>query len=273
MDSRLQKRIQRYGWDRASVDYSRCWGSQLRPVQSRLLELADLRVGERVLDVACGDGLVSFRASELVGPGGFVVGDDISEEMISRAEALRVERGTKNLLFERRDAETPITRDTKYDVALCALGLMYVPDPQRALDVMSKALRPGGRAIAAVWGQRAKCGWAEVFPIIDARVKSEVCPLFFSLGGGSALEDVFKAAGFVEVSSERFSYDLKFDTAENACGAALIGGPVALAYSRFDDEAKNEARLEYLRSIEPYRVNGHYHIPGEFVITWGSVPL
>ncbi len=270
MDSRLQKRVQRYGWDRASEDYARYWQAQLEPVQTRLLEVADLQAGEKLLDVACGDGLVSFRASEAVGPSGMVAGDDISEEMIRRAEALRLERGVENLRFSRRDAEAPLGSGPIYDAALCALGLMYVPEPERALGAMFEALRPGGRAVAAVWGERRSCGWAEVFPIVDARVKSEVCPLFFRLGTGAALETDFKAAGFSDVTSERLSYDLSFATADEACGAALIGGPVALAYSRFDDETRDAARAEYLASIESYRHGESYRIPGEFVITRGS---
>ena len=52
MEARLQKRIQRYGWDRASEQYAHYWQTQLEPVQTRLLELADLQAGEKVLDVA-----------------------------------------------------------------------------------------------------------------------------------------------------------------------------------------------------------------------------
>ena len=52
MDARLQRRVQRYGWDRASAAYERYWSRQLAPAQTRLLELGDLKPGERVLDVA-----------------------------------------------------------------------------------------------------------------------------------------------------------------------------------------------------------------------------
>ena len=64
MEPRLQKRIQRYGWDRASDDYARYWRSQLEPGQTRLLELADLHAGEKVLVVAWGDDLGSVWAAE-----------------------------------------------------------------------------------------------------------------------------------------------------------------------------------------------------------------
>lgn len=272
MDARLQKRVQRYGWNRASDEYAYYWQEQLRPVQTQLLETADLQPGERVLDVACGDGLVSFRAGEQIGTDGMVVGDDISEHMVERAEALRQERGAGNLRFVRRDGEAPVVGEDAFDVTLCALGLMYMPDPVRAMEMARQALRPGGRAVAAVWGRRKACGWAGVFPIVDARVASDVCPMFFNLGTGEALETVFREAGFGQVRSERLSYPLHFEGPRQACGAALVGGPVALAYARFDEATREGARKEYLDSIAAHRVNGHYEIPGEFVITQGVVP-
>jgi ubiquinone/menaquinone biosynthesis C-methylase UbiE len=70
MDARLQRRVQRYGWDRAADYYENYWREQLAPAQNRMLELADLRAGEKVLDVACGTGLVTFEAAETVGNAG-----------------------------------------------------------------------------------------------------------------------------------------------------------------------------------------------------------
>ena len=67
MDRRLQLRVQRYGWDRVGDDYGRFWARQVEPAQRRLLEMAALRPGERVLDVACGPGNVTFPAAEAVG--------------------------------------------------------------------------------------------------------------------------------------------------------------------------------------------------------------
>jgi hypothetical protein len=96
--------------------------------------------------------------------------------------------------------------------------------------------------------------------------------MFFNLGTGEALETVFREAGFAEISSERLSYALHFEGPKQACGAALVGGPVALAYARFDEATRDEARAEYLDSIAAHRVDGHYHIPGEFVITQGVAP-
>ena len=194
MDPRLQRRVQRYGWDRAVVAYEAGWRDQLEPAHSLMLDMAALRPGERVLDVACGTGLVSFRAAQAVGAKGAVVGTDISGEMVETARRGAVLRDLANVRFERGDAEELPLPDAGFDAAVCALGLMYVPDPVRALCEMRRLLRPGGRAAAAVWGARRNCGWAEIFPITDARVASDVCPMFFHLGTKDMLARAFKWA-------------------------------------------------------------------------------
>jgi hypothetical protein len=107
------------------------------------------------------------------------------------------------------------------------------------------------------------------FPIVDARVKSEVCPLFFGLGTGNAIIHAFEKAGFKEITYQRIRSTLKFNTGEDACEAAFLGGPVALAYSRFDDDVRKQTQAEYLASIEPYRQDDGYAIPGEFMVAKG----
>jgi hypothetical protein len=120
--------------------------------------------------------------------------------------------------------------------------------------------------VAAVWGQRSKCGWAEIFPIVDARVHSEVCPMFFGLGTGDALQQAFAVAGFSDVIARRLQVQLRYADDTDACDAAFVGGPVALAFDRFSDQVRAEARQEYLASIAQYRQAEGYAIPGEFVV-------
>lgn len=273
MDARLQRRVQRYGWDRAVDDYEQGWRDQLEPAQSLMLDMAAPRVGDRVLDVACGTGLVSFRAAALVGRGGKVVGTDISEGMIEVARRIATERGIPHASFEHCDAEALPFADATFDAALCGLGLMYVPDPVEALREMLRSLKLGGRAAAAVWGARQGCGWAEIFPITDARVASEVCPLFFHLGTKDMLARAFLSAGFVDVRHRRISTVLHYADADEALAAVFRGGPVALAYSRFDTATRQAVHAEYLDSIAAYRVDDGYRIPGEFVIAAARAPF
>lgn len=270
MDAKLQRRIQRYGWDKSADYYEGYWRRQLEPAQALLLRMAELREGEKVLDLACGTGLVTLPAADAVGRGGEVVGTDISERMVEIVAERAAELDVDNASFERMDAEEIRLPDGSFDAVLCGLGLMYVPDPVRSLQEMLRVLKPGGRAVSAVWGARKNCGWAEIFPIVDTRVSTEVCPLFFQLGTGEALSMTYEAAGFGEIECERITTVLEYDEPDAAVGAAFSGGPVAMAYSRFDDATRDEAHAEYLASIQPFRSNGGYRIPGEFVVVRGE---
>jgi len=269
MESGLQRRIQRYGWDKAAIYYENFWHKQLKPAQDKLLEMANLRPGEKIIDIACGTGLVSFAAAEKLNPAGFVMGTDISDNMVAICRQQAKEKNYSNVQFERMDAEELAVPDGEYDAALCALGLMYVPDPVRALKEMHRAIKHGGRAVAAVWGQRDHCGWAEIFEIVDKRVATEVCPMFFNLGNKDILKRNFEVAGFSNVVFERLNTELIYHSDEEACGAAFAGGPVALAYHKFPEQEKKEAHVEYLDSIRSYQQGGGYAVPGEFVIAMG----
>ncbi|MDX1531612.1 MAG: class I SAM-dependent methyltransferase, partial [Rhodothermales bacterium] len=129
MDAALQRRIQRYGWDRALPHYEAAWKEQLAPAQRLLLDRAALRPGEWVLDVACGTGLVTFPAAEAVGPAGAVTATDLSDGMVAHVCAEAERRGLAHVGGAQADAEALGGPDGQYDAVLCALGLMYVPDP------------------------------------------------------------------------------------------------------------------------------------------------
>jgi ubiquinone/menaquinone biosynthesis C-methylase UbiE len=266
VDARLQRRIQRYGWDRAAADYEEYWRKQIEPAQARLLEMAALRRGERVLDIACGTGLITFPAAISVGAEGSVVGTDISDGMIERGREEAAKRGLANVTFQRVDAEALEFPENSFDAALCSLGLMYVPEPLKALRLMRNSLKSGGRIAASVWGRRDRCGWAGIFPVVDARVKSEVCPMFFQLGTADNLRTALELGGFCDVQVERLDTTLDYASEEDAIGAAFAGGPVALAYAHFDAGTREDAHADYLDTIQQYRHGAGYSIPGEFVV-------
>ena len=164
MEAQLQRRVQRYGWDKAATHYEAHWSAPLRHGHVRLLELAWLAPGERVLDVACGTGIVSLAAARAVGPSGSVLGTDLSGEMVELARAAAASNGLANATFQRVDAQASLARRAPSMPACARFGLMYVPDPEAAVREMWRVARPGGRTVVSVWGQRNRCGWAEVFP-------------------------------------------------------------------------------------------------------------
>jgi ubiquinone/menaquinone biosynthesis C-methylase UbiE len=273
MDARLQRRVQRYGWDLAADSYELLWRAQLSRAQVKMLECAAIAKGERVLDAACGTGLVAFAAARAVGPGGEVVGVDLSGQMVESCRRRADVRRVANTRFARMDAESLGLPEASFDVALCSLGLMYMPDPWRALRQMRRVLRPGGRVAVAVWGDRSQCGWAPVFPIIDAEVRSEVCPLFFRLGQGNTLSRVCADAKFEALQLHRITTTMDYADEDEACNAVFVGGPVALAWSRFDDIERARVRRRYLEAISPWQHGRGFRIPGEFVVVSGAAPV
>ncbi len=269
MKPELQRRIQRYGWDKAAEYYENCWQAQLKPAHDLLMKVSNIQHNEHIIDIAAGTGLITFRMAEKIGPSGHILATDISDEMVNISSKLAKDKGFNNIQFKRMDAEHLLCDDNSFDLATCALGLMYFPDPDAALAEMYRTLKPGGRAVAAVWGSRKKCGWAEIFPIVDAKVNTDVCPMFFNLGEGEVLKYPFANAGFKVISLLKIETKLLYTSAEEACEASFLGGPVAMAYSRFDESTKIEARMEYLKSIEVFKTENGYEIPGEFVICCG----
>jgi len=264
----LQRRVQRYGWNIAAEYYEDSWKEQLTPAQDKLMEMMHFQPGESVLETACGTGLVTSRIAKAVGPDGKVSATDLSGDMIGLAkENVKTRNGL--VKFHRMDAGALEMEEKSFDAAICALGLMYVPDPIESLNEMYRILKHGGRAGIAVWGERKNCGWAEVFPIVDRQVASDVCPLFFQQGTGNALQYTFQEAGFNDVEVERFKVNLNYPDSETALMAAFAGGPVALAYEKFDEDTVETVHSEYLESVRPYQKGKGYEIPGEFVVAKG----
>ncbi len=270
MDSKLQIRVQRYGWDAASELYENGWRDPLGPAQRKLLEVAALKPGERAIEAACGSGLVTRALAGAVGPTGGVLATDLTQKMVDLTARNCAEAGLGWVKTARMSADELTVKPDSFDAAVCALGLMYVPDPGRAFASMAQATRPGGRVVATVWGQRKNCGWAEIFPIVDARVVSEVCPLFFASGAPAALARDFEQAGLRDVAEHRQQEVLQFPDEGSLLSAMLLGGPVALAVKRFTPETMKVVEIEFLDSVRDHRnSDGSYRIPGEFVTVSG----
>jgi ubiquinone/menaquinone biosynthesis C-methylase UbiE len=269
MEAKLQLRVQRYGWDAAASIYENEWQRHLAPAQLALLENSDLQPGMRIIETAAGTGLITFPAAEAVGLDGSILATDLSGEMVKSGNATAEKLGLPNVTFQRMNAEALSCQDNSFDRALCALGLMYMPDPRAALKEMKRVLRPGGIACVAVWGERRNCGWADIFPIVDAHVHSEVCPLFFGLGSTGALVSELESAGFSNVQERRVQSVLSFDSSQRVISAIIDGGAVALAAKRFNHATRRIVDEEFLASIAAFRNGERYEIPGEFVIASG----
>ena len=126
--------------------------------------------------------------------------------------------------------------------------------------------------MAAVWGERRNCAWADIFPIVDKVVQSEVCPLFFALGTGDSLARNFETAGFTAVETRRLSVVLDFANEADLLAAMIDGGAVAPAARRFDAVTRQRVEAAYLASIIAHRHGDTFKIPAEFVVAMARKP-
>lgn len=273
MDPRVFRRVQRYGWDAATNAYDRGWVPQLERLTESCVVRANLRSGERVLDLATGTGVGAFAAARIAGATGAVTGIDVSEKMVTLAASRAANAGLANVAFQRCDMEATGATDGAFDAVTCAFGLMFAAERAAAFAEIARVTAPGGRVSVCVWGPRAACGFAEVFPIVDAHVESEVCPLFFSLGVPGALTRSFERAGLTDVVEEGVRVTLSWASADEACRAMLEGGAVALAWNRFSPETRAVVRAEYLASLERFRHGERYDIPAEVAFATARKPL
>lgn len=212
----------------------------------RLIELAGLRAGDRVLDVGTGAGLLPFELVRLPVPLGEILGVDISPGMIAtarrKAAAARLE--PSQLRFDEMDAEGLALESESFDVVLSAFALTHVPHPDLALREMWRVLRPGGRLAIAlgsrpalfsldtlVHGARDARRRAQVAlgrrlttDLLDEIVRAEYGPAVHDLPQGSRLSrdqsravlltDLVRGAGFTRVRRSWRNYQNEVATPE-----------------------------------------------------------
>jgi ubiquinone/menaquinone biosynthesis C-methylase UbiE len=138
-------------FDRAAIAYGEL--PYLAPYGRRLVELAEIPRGARVLDVATGRGAVLFPAAERVGENGCVIGTDLSEQMVSETCAEAAQRGFKQVQLCQMDAEQLQFSNASFDVVLCGFALFFFPHLERALAEFRRVLKPYGRLAVSTWGE------------------------------------------------------------------------------------------------------------------------
>lgn len=167
---------------------------------TRLVEVADLRPGERVLDVGCGRGAALYPAAERVAPEGTVVGVDLSEDMVRLLAEELARAGVANASVHRSDAEALDVAPGSFDVVLCAFVLHVLVHPDEAAAGFVRALRPGGRCAASV-PMGGGPEWEFLGRLMGAYVPRTVRPLALPFRREFDLPAVLRGAG-LEVVGE-----------------------------------------------------------------------
>jgi len=222
-DPTQYKSAQRHDWSNAAAGWKQWWetierGAQV--VSDRLVELAEIQPGQRVLDVATGIGEPAVTAARRVGPRGRVVATDQAPQMLAIARERAATLGLTHMEFREVDAEALDFPGQTFDAVLSRWGLMFLPNLPGALALMHRILAPGGRLAAAVWGPAPK---VPLISVAMGTVREQVqapppppgMPGPFSLADVTILEQALGETGFSEVRSERFSVTFEWPSPED----------------------------------------------------------
>src|SRR4051812_26398354 len=205
---------------RADID------AMLTPVQEALLERAAIQPGERVLDIGCGCGATMIAAAGKVGPGGSVLGLDVSAAMLTSAHELAP--ADAPVSFVQGDAMVHHFKAASADLVISRLGVMYFADPVRALLNIRNALRSEGRVAFAAWRELRDNPWAleplqaaydyvPKLPGLRPRAPDD-----FAFASQDWLEHVLNEAGLRRVRLERC--DLVLDMSGGQAGDQGLDG-------------------------------------------------
>ena len=177
------------------------------PWVEMILDRIRPRPGERLLDIACGTGVVARRACARLGGVGQIVGVDISDEMLAVARAAE-----PRVAWRRGDATAlPLGAGEVFDMVICHQGLQFFPDRARGAAEMRRALAAGGRLAVAVWGpdtdapllhELRQAAEARLGPIMDRR---------HSFGDIAELAALMRSAGFHQVEAQKLSQPVRFE--------------------------------------------------------------
>jgi SAM-dependent methyltransferase len=259
---------QKAAWDDSADGWKRWWPTFERSAQvvnDRLAELAALRPGHRVLDIATGSGEPALTAARLVGQSGHVVAVDMSPAMLAIARERIDAAALTNVQLVESDAESLRLDPHSFDAALCRWGLMFMPDLDGVTRAMHRALKPGGHFATAVWSVADKvpvCGLArDAIRRITGIVPPPNAPDPTNLADPSILERSLAAAGFHDVTIERLTVTFEFSSPDAfADFRGQIGGTRAML-SKMPSDVARKVREAVVASA------------GEFATTDGVVRL
>ena len=270
------KQNERELWNKFSGRYSQVILPEFRPYGRRLIELAEVRKGMWVLDVATGPGEPALTVGRRVGPSGLVVGVDFSTAMLRRAQARARTLGLRNVHFREMDAERLTFGGMMFDRVLCRFGLMLMPDAERALAEMHRVLQPGGRVAIAVWSAQQNVNTLGIVRKALVRYGAftppEGAPDFFRFGKAGAIERALRTAGFLRVRSERMTVDWIFRGPDDFWNSMKQGPSLRRALAKVPPDVRRAIKGEVFRRLAHFEHKGALRIPNQAVLAIGVRP-
>jgi len=271
-----------YGPDMSSVSYQQFTGTAAEnyqrdfvpliatPVSRELLRVADLQPGERVVDVACGTGLITRLAAGQVSADGSVTGVDIAPDMIDVAKQVPAPDGAA-IQWRVADAAALPIADASVDVVLCQMGLMFMEDRAAAIAEMARVLVPSGRVVINTPGRIQP-----LFAILEQSIVDHISPALggfvgavFSMHDPEAVAVLLCGGGLREVSARVATAALRLPAPAEFLWQYINLTPMAALVQQSSQPAKAAMEKQFVAGVQRHVVDGTTVVEQPMVIATG----
>jgi SAM-dependent methyltransferase len=259
-------------WQRSGVARAQV----LAPLTERMLDLAGVGVGHRVLDVAAGTGEQTLAAARRVGPTGAVLATDIAAQMLALAAKAAVQAGFRNVETRVRDARDLDLEPESFDAAISRLALMLVPERTRAMACVHRALKKGKKLAALVPATADECPFIALPMGIAGRCAgTPQAPLgdpgMFALGDPAMLAAAYRDAGFRDVTVEVVRVQRRFPSVAVAMQNVRDLLPeIPKLLMHVTDAERAAAWAEIERALRQFDGVDEFVVPQSYVIGVGT---
>ena len=248
----------------------------LEPFRADLVTRLRAQEGEKVLDLGTGPGEPAFTIAGQVGVRGKVIGIDLSENMISIARRVAIDRSISNVEFRVMDCSALDFGDAEFDAAISSFGFQIFTDPEKAAQETFRVLRPSGRVAVSVWSTGDRVPWihAIVGPMLKHAEPDETgyIPTPYELGAPGEMVGFLKAAGFREAQEQRLTHPMRFEDEEHYLRSILKATPIGRSLSEETQEVQQEVLRETRANLRQWRTPDGLSIPCECVFATASKP-
>ena len=279
MIGRTSKSEARDTWESAApgwVKWETRFSAGLEDATTTLLDMADVKSGARVLDIACGGGYQTLRAAQRVGPTGVVVASDISAAMLEHVRHNASQQGIVNIetmecAVEELDESLP-----SFDGSICRLGLHLFPSPSGALSAIRRVLKPGARFAGLVFTTPDSNPFMAQPMRILLHHAGKQPPLpgqpgMFSLGGEGMLDRLLKDSGFKDVRTTVVRAPLTLPGADDALEMMRQAfGAYRAVVAELDDARQSRAWADVSDCLRQFEIHGRFETELEFVVGSGA---
>lgn len=232
----------------------------------RLVTLAGIGTGDRVLDLACGTGVVARAAARRVGPGGEVVGVDVNAEMLATA-ARTGTRAAPRIRWERADAAALPFPSGSFDHVVCQQGLQFFADPVVALHEARRVLAPGGWATFSVFRSLERHpAYAALARLLGEHVGPEAERTMaspFALGGADGVRTLLREAGWRPTEVRIVVGETRFPSVAELVRREAASSPLAVSLARLDAAALAALVAEVGEALAAHVDDGGVAFPNE----------